>query len=735
MRMKLFWSLLVSIACICSATNLAAKSDAIDSGYYTAKDKEFYLTPEQLLFIRPGLVIEIMSVELPADMQMEVTYSIKDPAGLPLDHDGIYTPGKVDMRFTLANIPMGEEQKVRLTYERISRNGTLTEVGDGVYKYKFDLVLASDLDTTHTLVLGGRRDLREFELDRYADNDMQTWVPSGMYDAVPRDIVTTDTCDRCHGTLNEHGRWQSPQACTQCHNEVGNTRFEVLIHATHAAGEAGGHDFSHVTYPAALSDCQVCHTGGTPTENFPLVANPATPLVCDSSGVGETTLSWGDLDEFEIHMDSATGPLFASGAGEGSSTTGKWVADGTVFVLVDKATGDTVQELTVNNSLLGCIGNEPGTPRGTAAAQHTNWLDHPSRAVCGSCHSDIDFEAGEGHIVQSSDSSCGFCHKPTGAEFDKSVMGAHQQLYKSVQLSGFLVDILSVTDTDPGDTPTVMFSLKDKSGTISPAGLAFFNLIITGPNDDFDFFASERATNAMQVGDNFSYTFNTPLPSNATGSFTAGAEIFNMVPVDMGDGPIMARETAENPVFTFAVTDAVATPRRMVVDDYKCESCHANLALHGTIRHEAQYCNTCHQPLATDLEEVQEGNMEQTIHFKYMIHSIHRGVALENGFVVAGHNQSIHDYGEVEYPGDLRNCDACHVNDSQQLPLDSGLLPTMTPQALVAEMQPEAAACLSCHDGDSAVAHAVSNTAFFGESCSTCHGEGKSVAVDKVHAQ
>ena len=100
MRMKLIWSLLVSLACICAYTSVLAKSDAVDNGYYTTKDKEFYLTPEQLLFIRPGLNIEVLDVVLPADKQLEITYSIKDPAGLPLDHDGIYTPGAVDMRFT-----------------------------------------------------------------------------------------------------------------------------------------------------------------------------------------------------------------------------------------------------------------------------------------------------------------------------------------------------------------------------------------------------------------------------------------------------------------------------------------------------------------------------------------------------------------------------------------------------------------------------------------------------------
>ncbi len=157
MRIQKVWLLLVSAILLFSATNLAAKSDAADNGYYTAQDKEFYLSPEMLLYIKPGFEIDIMNVVIPSDMRPEVTYRISDPTGLGLDHDGIYTPGVVDMRFTLANIPMVEEQKTRLAYERIDRNGTLTSLGDGVYKYKFDTAISSDQDTTHTLVAGGRR--------------------------------------------------------------------------------------------------------------------------------------------------------------------------------------------------------------------------------------------------------------------------------------------------------------------------------------------------------------------------------------------------------------------------------------------------------------------------------------------------------------------------------------------------------------------------------------------------
>jgi hypothetical protein len=630
---------------------------------------------------------------------------------------------------------MGEEQKIRLAYERISRNGTLTMLDPGKYHYKFEAVISSDQETTHTLVLGGRRDLREYNLDRYADNDVVSWVPTGNFDPIPRDIVTTATCNRCHQSLLEHGRWQSPQACTQCHNPTRNTRFDVLIHAVHASGEAGGHDFSEIEYPTDIKDCQVCHTGGTPTEAFPLVATPHSPKVCDATGLGTTTLEWGDLDAFEIRMHAADGSLFADQSGNaGSQETGKWVKDGTVFYLVDKASGDTIQKLTVDTTALGCVSNAPGRPWGEPGAQHTNWMDHPSRAVCGSCHSDVNFETGENHsefeIVVPDDNTCGNCHEPdSGKEYDRSVTGAHQMLYSSAQLPGVLVEFKDVTNTNPGDAPIVTYSLQSKNGNLNPADLNRLRFVITGPNEDYDFYAQEDVrSGSVQIGGDWVYAFNTPLPMDAVGSFTVGLEGRNVVPVDFGDEISDERDVAEPPRLAFAVTDTSAVPRRMVVDDEKCESCHVNLALHGGGRRDANYCITCHNPGLVDIATPSE-----SVHMKWMIHKIHRGEYLENGYVVV-RNRGTFDFSDKVYPGDLRNCDACHVNNSQQVPLPDGVLPTITESAWWSPTLPQAAACLSCHDGDDAAAHAYTNTSFFGESCGTCHGEGKFASVDRVHA-
>ena len=74
---------------------LAARLDSPQQGLYTPSDKEFYLTPEQMLFIRPGLDLEILDIAIPDDLQPLITFSLSDPAGLALDLDGVFTPGPV----------------------------------------------------------------------------------------------------------------------------------------------------------------------------------------------------------------------------------------------------------------------------------------------------------------------------------------------------------------------------------------------------------------------------------------------------------------------------------------------------------------------------------------------------------------------------------------------------------------------------------------------------------------
>jgi hypothetical protein len=734
MKMKLIWSFLVSIACICGAANLLAKPSPADGGYYTTKDSEFYLTPEQILFIRPGLELEIIDVVIPADLKPEVTFKLTDPSGLPLDRTGVHTPGPVSTSFILSFIPEGETAYLAYT-KRIQTSpitgdsaeqgtsdsgGSYTQISVGTYKYKFGTVLPADYDTdvTHTLGIYARRDLREFDLDRYVTNELEHFVPSGMSDPMPRDIVTTETCNaRCHDPLAIHGgSRQEVGLCILCHNpwqdidpDTGNSvDMPLMVHKIHMGVELtkgyniigymqNDHDYSEVVYPAEITECESCHTGGTPTANFPMVANPAAAVVCDATGNGKTTLTWEHTGDVAIYIRSESSPdgkLFATGNKTGSIETGKWVRDGSEFDLYDFKTMELLQTVEVNATAFGCVGNAPGTPRGVAASQHTNWMDNPTRKTCGSCHDYIDWETGEGHsdqnYAQSSDDLCDKCHEATGKEFGRSVAGAHQLLYKSAQLPNVFVEFLDITDTDPGDTPTVAFSLRGKNGLINPNDMNRLRFVLSGSNDDWvyetGYIEEVVGDKAVAKGNNWLYTFETPLPDDAVGSWTVSMEGRIEVPVDMGGEVDDERDYAENPMMAFAVTDDTAVARRMVVDDAKCESCHLNLSLHGGNRHDVTYCSTCHTPDRLDIATPAE-----SVQMKWMIHKIHRGEELENGYIVV-RDRGTYDFSDYVFTGDLRNCDACHVNNSQQLPLDEDLLPTITNNAWWTPMEPQAAA-------------------------------------------
>lgn len=170
--------------------------------------------------------------------------------------------------------------------------------------------------------------------------------------------------------------------------------------------------------------------------------------------------------------------------------------------------------------------------------------------------------------------------------------------------------------------------------------------------------------------------------------------------------------------------------------DEKCETCHDNLSLHGNNRHDPEYCVTCHQPESSDVARRPDSELPvETIHFKFLIHRIHQGEELTRDFTVYGFGNSAHTYNELRFPGDLRDCESCHVNDSYTVPLPADLLATPTPREFYSPIEPIGSACLSCHDSESTAAHAFTNTAPFAEACAACHGTSADFTVERIHAR
>ena len=573
---------LLTILLLLSAPAVFAAEGESGETTFTKDDKAFYLSEKEQIFIRPGLVITIVEASIDADGTVQARFTATDPAGMPLDRNGVFTPGAISTSFIIAVLPAGESQYVSYaTSSNTSRptspfpgvtevqassdsGGTYEEVTMGEYIYTFGTVAPAGYDrsATHTVGVYARRDLREFDLDRPSTDDTFNFVPDGSEVTRIRDIVATETCNNCHTRLTLHGRRHSVELCILCHTpqtvnpDTGNTTdMAVMIHKIHMGADLpsvqagtpyqiirsrGVFDFSDVHYPTDVMRCDTCHVG---------------------------------------------------------------------------------------------------------TSQVDAYLTNPNRAACGSCHDDVNFDTGEGHasLPQVSDSQCSRCHAPEGElEFDLSIIGAHTVERFSKELRGVNFELMAISDTAPGRNPTVTFSVNDNEGNpVVAADMNRLRLILAGPTTDISYYSDfEDARSAEGSGGVYTYTMETPIPEDAQGTWIVGIEGRNLQTLQSGtlQERTDVRDLGENKVLYFPVTDAEAVPRRQVVAQEKCEACHAKLREHGGNRTHVDYCVLCHNPLLTDIEERPEGEPGENVNFKNMIHKIHTGSDLDPGapFIVEG---------------------------------------------------------------------------------------------------
>jgi len=242
----------------------------------------------------PGVKFTVTDSALGTDGLMTVDFTLTDTAGVPLDINGVHTEGKVSPGFMLAWL--GEDGDKAGTYTSyITRDrsgftqattdsgGTLTAVdaAKGMYHYTFGKVATVDpanTGKTHTLGVQMRRAMPDGT--RYAANELVNFRPDGADVTMVRDIVTTDACNACHGTLAIHGGSRREIGlCELCHtpqstdDATGNTvDLTTMVHKLHRGEtlpsvEAGGSygvqraDWSTVVFPGDLKHCETCHTG------------------------------------------------------------------------------------------------------------------------------------------------------------------------------------------------------------------------------------------------------------------------------------------------------------------------------------------------------------------------------------------------------------------------------------------------------------------------------------------
>ncbi|NNF41147.1 MAG: OmcA/MtrC family decaheme c-type cytochrome [Woeseiaceae bacterium] len=183
---------------------------------------------------------------------------------------------------------------------------------------------------------------------------------------------------------------------------------------------------------------------------------------------------------------------------------------------------------------------------------------------------------------------------------------------------------------------------------------------------------------------------------------------------------------ANNAPYDFVPTGGAPLDTRLIVNNDTCNACHDNLEFHGEARFDIEYCVTCHNPYSIDGDTVNEP-WEGTVDMKEMIHKIHYGVNLANGYAIVGYGGNRIDYSGIEFTQDVRNCTTCHQESDPTVPQASNWRTVQTRSA-----------CGSCHDTiDWEGGNHPGGLAFTDDSqCGGCHNETSGVTglhVPVVH--
>jgi OmcA/MtrC family decaheme c-type cytochrome len=642
---------------------------------FSKKDKAYYLDERTANFVRPGLYVKVYDASVADDGTIKARVKVQDreTSGIPLDKDGIETPGTVSLSFIAAFIPQDQEEYTAYTVRPqtspitgktanqagTDSGGTYTKLATGDYEYTFKTKAPAGFDktATHSIGVYASRNLADFDLGTYYDDDVFNFVPNGSPVVKVRDIIRTETCNKCHDQIAFHGGpRRSVELCDLCHTvqttdpDTGNPLdLPQMIHKIHYGSSLTkgytiiGHnqsvnDYSDVTLPSDARACSFCHEPG-PTQADAWYTRPTRK----------------DCGACHDNVNFATGENHAGGLPEfdDKTCTQCHIPFDAEFDASIKGAHTIPEESTMLPGLVFEVMNV------------------------------TDGLAGQAPVVQFS------VKNKAGEPYDVSKISR-----MSIVLAGSTTDYTQDYSEDP----------------------------------------RAKATGSNGV---YSYQMTTKIPADAKGTWTVGLEGYNSVTLLPGTvKEVTVRDAAVNKTMDFSVDNTPVVARRTVVTTETCDTCHRNLSLHGGNRNQIAQCVLCHNPEATDADmRPADQKPDESIDLALMVHRIHGASLQTRPLIIYGHGNSANNFSDVGYPGELNNCSHCHVNGSYNVPLPRTNVAMVDPRGLLSPVMPATGACTACHTSIDAASHALANTSILGESCGACHGDGKLYSVDKMHAQ
>ncbi len=532
-----------------------------------------------------------------------------------------------------------------------------------------------------------------------------------------KDTVSSAACKNCHGEVDghiakieAHHNYQDVKNCVTCHNpdlvpsdaqlaEGWVFDFAPMIHRIHAghhisdslSGEAKEY-FGEVGFPSDLKECKSCHDGA-PSYNTNIYAQACVGChinVNFTTGENHSEFGLAQADDTQCkscHGSGSLTPEAVHSVGKRAEYASLFKVDFTsAAVVTSAAPGMKTLTLKANVTMNGAA-----IPNGTDLKVYNATTN------------------------------------PTG------MFVANGLLLGNVTTDG---TVYAWRDVKP-----TAIALKLENGTLADGVLTFVK-DIPDAQAVGTIYVSSEANVCIKAGKVSS--------CNATGlEFGPTNPIGNTAPVKFYSLDASA-------VVKARMTD----PARITVEEAKCNACHGTLdyikgTRHGTYTFDQ--CMNCHNDTTgasghkTVVSKGEDGskviNPEVTFNNKDLFtvaHRFHSG----NFDVIAGIFRDAN--GElVGYPSPETACSACHKDDAKLFATDGGLASEKRSIKVGSNyISPVAESCRSCHahSDAAAVAHFRSNGAVVEadamtdpnlpvESCATCHAEGKTYGVDKVHAE
>ena len=305
-----------------------------------------------------------------------------------------------------------------------------------------------------------------------------------------------------------------------------------------------------------------------------------------------------------------------------------------------------------------------------------------------------------------------------------------------------LAKLVPGTNGDPDQWVSYVYRTETPTATVGPNGAA---VLTTAKQATTDPQPAATAATMLQFNPDgyYTYTFSTDVKDPAkTNGVTFEPGRTHRVAIQLSYTNAAGETVRVNPYFDFTidangnsvpVTDASLT--RKMADVSSCNGCHEKLALHGGGRVDVQFCVMCHNPGTTD------ANSGQVLTMSTMVHKVHAGRLLARApggevYTIWGNANSKHDFSEVGFPQDLRNCTKCH----------SGSNPA-TPQGDNWKTRVSKDACLACHASGTGSVWDTTHKGFAAsivvatanakdmtnQQCVDCHKVGSNIAPERVH--